>query len=87
MDSKVAKEFLHIRDWLSRAGDIVDHGRDAYQDDPLLQEAGDSLMMKLGEAPVASPERESNRRTACSGLTPSRIATGSFISTTRSTGP
>lgn len=50
MDRKVAKEFLHIRDWLKRAGDIVDHGRDAYQDDPLLQEAGDSLMMKLGEA-------------------------------------
>lgn len=50
MDRKVAKEFLHIRDWLSRAGDIVNHGREAYQDDTLLPEAGDSLMMKLGEA-------------------------------------
>ena len=50
MDRKVAKEFLHIRDWLNRAGDIVDHGRDAYQDNPLVQEAGGSLMMKLGEA-------------------------------------
>lgn len=50
MDRKIAKELLHIRDWLNRAGDIVNHGRDAYQDDPLLQEAGDSLMMKIGEA-------------------------------------
>lgn len=50
MDRNVAKEFLHIRDWLSRAKEIVAKGKDAYLEDDLLQEAGDSLMMKLGEA-------------------------------------
>lgn len=50
MDRRVAKELLHIRDWLSLADAIVMRGRDAYSADGLLQEAGDSLMMKLGEA-------------------------------------
>lgn len=50
MDRKAAKELLHIRAWLTRVEEIVDRGRDAYLDDDLLQEAGDSLMMKLGEA-------------------------------------
>ena len=50
MDRRVAKELLHIRDWLSLADDIVMRGRDVYAADGLLQEAGDSLMMKLGEA-------------------------------------
>lgn len=50
MDRKVAKEFLHLRDWLDRAAVIVSRGEDAYAADGLLQEAGDSLMMKLGEA-------------------------------------
>lgn len=50
MDRKAAKEFLHIRDWRNRAQEIVDRGKDAYLADDLLQEAGDSLMMKLGEA-------------------------------------
>ncbi len=50
MDRKIAKELLHLRDWLDRAHDIVARGQDAYLADPLLQEAGDSLMMKLGEA-------------------------------------
>jgi uncharacterized protein with HEPN domain len=50
MDRKVAKELLHVRDWLDRAQDIVDRGHEAYTTDELLQEAGDSLMMKLGEA-------------------------------------
>jgi uncharacterized protein with HEPN domain len=50
MDRRVAKELLHIREWLSLADDIVIRGRDAYSADGLLQEAGDSLMMKLGEA-------------------------------------
>ena len=50
MERRVAKELLHIRDWLSLADDIVRRGRDAYSADGLLQEAGDSLMMKLGEA-------------------------------------
>nr|NLI50957.1 DUF86 domain-containing protein [Propionibacterium sp.] len=50
MDRKVAKDLLHVRDWLDRAQDIVSRGQDAYAGDALLQEAGDSLMMKLGEA-------------------------------------
>lgn len=50
MDRRVAKELLHIRDWLMRADEIVARGEDRYLDDELLQEAGDSLMMKLGEA-------------------------------------
>ena len=50
MDLKGAKELLHIRTWLVRTDEIVRRGKDAYLSDPLLQEAGDSLMMKLGEA-------------------------------------
>jgi uncharacterized protein with HEPN domain len=50
MDRKAAKELLHIQDWLGRVDDIVHRGKDAYLGDDLLQEAGDSLMMKLGEA-------------------------------------
>lgn len=50
MDRKVAKDLLHVRDWLDRARDIVSRGQDVYAGDALLQEAGDSLMMKLGEA-------------------------------------
>ncbi|MEA5052001.1 MAG: HepT-like ribonuclease domain-containing protein [Propionicimonas sp.] len=33
-----------------RAPEIAETGRDAYNDDPLRQEAGGSLMMKIGEA-------------------------------------
>ena len=50
MDLKIAKEFIHIEGWLDRAQDIVAHGEAAYFADVLLQEAGDSIMMKLGEA-------------------------------------
>ena len=50
MDPRTAKDLLHIRDWLVRAVQIVQSGREAYDADPLLQEAGDSLMMKIGEA-------------------------------------
>lgn len=50
MDRRTAKDLLHVRDWLDRALDIVQRGQPAYAADPLLQEAGDSLMMKLGEA-------------------------------------
>jgi hypothetical protein len=41
---------VHIRVWLDRVEEIVERGRDCYLADGLLQEAGDSLMMKLGEA-------------------------------------
>lgn len=50
MDRKTAKELLHIQGWLARVTEIVERGREAYLVDELLQEAGDSLMMKLGEA-------------------------------------
>lgn len=50
MERKVAKEPLHIQGWLDRVDEVVERGQDAYLADDLLQEAGDSLMMKLGEA-------------------------------------
>ncbi|KRA31067.1 MULTISPECIES: HepT-like ribonuclease domain-containing protein [unclassified Nocardioides] len=50
MDRKAAKELAHIAAWFERVAEIVERGRDAYLTDVLLQEAGDSLMMKLGEA-------------------------------------
>ena len=50
MDRKAAKELVHIRGWLERVNEITQRGKDAYLADALLQEAGDSLMMKLGEA-------------------------------------
>ncbi len=50
MERRAAKELLHIQGWLTRVDEIVDRGRSAYLKDDLLQEAGDSLMMKLGEA-------------------------------------
>lgn len=50
MERRAAKELLHIEGWLTRVDEIVERGEDAYLADDLLQEAGDSLMMKLGEA-------------------------------------
>lgn len=50
MELKAAKELLHIHAWLDRVDEIVRRGREVYLADDLLQEAGDSLMMKLGEA-------------------------------------
>lgn len=50
MNRSTAKELLHIRDWLDRAHKLVEDGQAVYLADPLRQEAGDSLMMKIGEA-------------------------------------
>jgi len=50
MERKAAKELLHVQTWLTRVEEIVERGKEAYVADDLLQEAGDSLMMKLGEA-------------------------------------
>lgn len=50
MDRKAAKELLHIQGWLERVDEIGVRGKAEYLADDLLQEAGDSLMMKLGEA-------------------------------------
>lgn len=50
MERKAVKELLHIQGWLDRVDEIIERGKGAYLADDLLQEAGDSLMMKLGEA-------------------------------------
>lgn len=50
MVRRTAKELLHVRDWLDKAQTLVAAGREAYDADELRQEAGDSLMMKLGGA-------------------------------------
>ncbi len=50
MDRRAAKQLVHIQVWLERVDEIEARGKDAYLTDDLLQEAGDSLMMKLGEA-------------------------------------
>lgn len=50
MDRRAAKDLLHIQQWLARVSAIVERGEVAYLHDALLQEAGDALMMKLGEA-------------------------------------
>ena len=50
MELKAANELLHIHAWLDRVDEIVRRGKEVYLADDLLQEAGDSLMMKLGEA-------------------------------------
>ena len=50
MDRKAAEELFHIQGWLVRADEIVKRGKENYLADNLLQEAGDSIMMKLGEA-------------------------------------
>jgi uncharacterized protein with HEPN domain len=50
MERRAAKELLHIQGWLERVEAIIERGRNGYLADVLLQEAGDSLMMKLGEA-------------------------------------
>ena len=62
-------------------------GKEAYLADDLLQEVGDSLMMELGEAANRPSWLTFWRRRAWSGHSPSRTATSSSISTTRSTGP
>lgn len=50
MEIRVAKELLHIQRWLEIAARIVADGKHAYETDEVSQEAGDSLMIKIGEA-------------------------------------
>lgn len=50
MELRVAKELLHIQRWLDVVESIVDGGKAAYDRDSVAQEAGDSLMIKIGEA-------------------------------------
>lgn len=50
MELRVAKELLHVQRWLALAAVIVERGKAAYEADEVAQEAGDSLMIKIGEA-------------------------------------
>lgn len=50
METRIAKELLHIQHWLEIATLIVERGKGAYNADEVAQEAGDSLMIKIGEA-------------------------------------
>lgn len=50
MDNRAAKELLHIRDWSRIVTLIVDQGDERYLEDLVLQQAGDALMMRIGEA-------------------------------------
>lgn len=45
-----ARDLLHVEEWLEVAREIVANGREAYDGSRVLQEAGDSVMMKIGEA-------------------------------------
>ena len=85
MKRKAAKELLHIQAWLTRVDEIVRRGKEAYLADDLLQEAGDSLMMKLCEA-ASRLSRLAGRRAGWRGVgSPLPIATSSSTSTTRAT--
>lgn len=50
MELRVAKELLHVKRWLGVVESVVDGSKAAYDRDPVAQEAGDSLMIKIGEA-------------------------------------
>lgn len=85
MDRRAAKELAHIQGWLDRVAQVAERGEDVYLADALLQEAGDSLMMKLGESAnrlsrlgVLEPE-------GSTGPWRSRNAAFSSTSATRST--
>jgi hypothetical protein len=84
MDRKAAKELLHIQGWFLRVDEIVQRGRETYLDDGILQEAGDSLMMKLGEAANDCRGLECWSPMAWSGHLRSPTGTSSSTSTTRS---
>ena len=85
MDRKAAKELIHIQAWLERVDEITQRGNEAYLADALPQEAGDSLMMKLGRPPTGCPGSVCWRPRESSGLSRSRTANSSSTSTTRST--
>lgn len=67
MERKAAKELIHIQGWLNRVDEILERGKDAYLADDLLQEAGDSLMMKLGGPRTDCPDSTCWRRMTSTG--------------------
>jgi len=50
MKEKVAYELIHLSAWFQRIEELTAHGRDQYLSDALMMEAGDSLLMKIGES-------------------------------------
>ncbi len=84
MDLKIAKEFIHIEGWLDRADDIVARGESTYFADVLLQEAGDSIMMKLGEAAKRLSVMNVPAPAGIDWASRSLTEISSFISTTKS---
>lgn len=70
MDRRAVKELLHIQGWLDRVDAIAVRGKDDYLVDDLLQEAGDSLMMKLGSLPTGCRSSAYLRRAASIGHLP-----------------
>jgi uncharacterized protein with HEPN domain len=47
---KVAHELIHLFDWFKRIEELTAHGHGQYMSNALIMEAGDSLLMKIGES-------------------------------------
>ena len=47
---KVAYELIHLFDWFKRIEELTPHGHGQYMSNALIMEAGDSLLMKIGES-------------------------------------
>jgi|AntAceMinimDraft_6_1070360.scaffolds.fasta_scaffold01420_2 uncharacterized protein with HEPN domain len=50
MPEKVAYELIHLFDWFQRIEELTAHGHGQYMSNALNMEAGDSLLMKIGES-------------------------------------
>ncbi len=50
MKEKVAYEFIHLFGWFQRIENLTVQGKDHYLSEPIFMEAGDSLLMKIGES-------------------------------------
>lgn len=72
MQAAVAKDLLHLKAWLEVVSEIVGNGKARYLEDPILQEAGDALMAKIGEA--------SNRLSRGGLVAPSGVVWSSAVS-------
>lgn len=49
MNVKAAKELMHLANWLTIIESVVAAGEQRYREDVIVQEACDSLMIKMGE--------------------------------------
>ncbi len=75
MERKAAKELLHIQAGSTASTRSSSGARTAYLADDLMQEAGDSLTMKLGEGANRLSRFASSCRRASTGRLRSRIGT------------